>query len=34
MVLVVVVVVVVAGRDIPGSNMAIWHHGVREGLPL
>ena len=30
----VVVVVVVAGRDIPGLYMAIWHHRVREGLPL
>jgi hypothetical protein len=31
---VVVVVVVVAGRDIPGLYMAIWHYRVREGLPL
>jgi hypothetical protein len=28
------VVVVVAGRDIPCLYMAIWHHRVREGLPL
>jgi hypothetical protein len=33
-VFVVVVVVVVDGRDIPGLCMAIWHHRIREGLPL
>jgi hypothetical protein len=27
-------VVVVAERDIPGLYMAIWHHKVREELPL
>jgi hypothetical protein len=30
----VVVVVVVAGRDISGVNIGIWHHRVREKLPL
>jgi hypothetical protein len=30
----VVVVVVFAGRDTPGLDMGIWHHRVREGLPL
>jgi hypothetical protein len=29
-----VVVVVVAERDISGVNMAIWHLRVMEGLPL
>jgi hypothetical protein len=31
---VVVVVAIVAGRDIPGLYMTIWHHTIREGLPL
>jgi hypothetical protein len=32
--LLILLVVVVAGRDILGLYMAIWHHRVREGLPL
>jgi hypothetical protein len=31
---IVVVVVVVAERDISGVNMVIWHHRIMEGLPL